>query len=138
MQTIGKMVKKFEKTWVVTNIEGPVHHRFARSAKNISIVSESVAEDPNVSIPRRLGLSWGTLWCIFPLDIHLHPYKVQFMQKLKPADYSQCWRYVEWVLEQQTVNGNFSNKIFFSDKAHFSLGGYINKQNYRTWGSEDS
>ena len=26
-----------------------VHHRFARSAENIAIVSESVAEDPNVS-----------------------------------------------------------------------------------------
>ena len=38
---------------MVTNIERPVHHCFARSAENIVIVSESVAEDPNVSIARR-------------------------------------------------------------------------------------
>ena len=38
---------------MVTNIERPVHHRFVRSSKNIAIVSESVAEDPNVSVPRR-------------------------------------------------------------------------------------
>ena len=44
-------MKKFEETGVVTNIERPVHHRFARSAENIAIISESVAEDPNVSIP---------------------------------------------------------------------------------------
>ena len=34
-----------------------------RSAENIAIVSESVAEDPYVPIPRRsqeLGLSYGT------------------------------------------------------------------------------
>ena len=34
----------------------------ARSAKNIAVVSESVAEDPNVSIPRRsheVELSYG-------------------------------------------------------------------------------
>ena len=40
-----------------------VHHRFARSVGNIAIVSESVAEDPNVSISRRsqkLGLPYGT------------------------------------------------------------------------------
>ena len=40
-------------------LKRPVHHRFARSADNIAIVSESVAEDPNVSIPCRsqeLGL----------------------------------------------------------------------------------
>ena len=58
-------MKKFEETGVVTQIERPVHYRFTRSAENIAIVSESVSEDPNVSIPRRsqkLGLSYGTLW----------------------------------------------------------------------------
>ena len=38
---------------MVTYIERLVHHRFARSAENIAIISESVAEEPNVSIPRR-------------------------------------------------------------------------------------
>ena len=52
-QAIGKIVKQFEETEVFTNIERPVHHRFARSAANIAIISENVAEDPNVSIPRR-------------------------------------------------------------------------------------
>ena len=56
-QAIGKIMKKFEETGMVTNIKRPVHHRFF---ENTAIVSESVAEDPNVSIPRRsrvLGLS---------------------------------------------------------------------------------
>ena len=55
----------FEETLVATNIERPVHHRFARPDENIAILSESVAEDPNMSTPRRsqeLGLSYGTLW----------------------------------------------------------------------------
>ena len=38
------------------------------------------------------------------------------------------------MLEQQAVD---SDKIFFSDDAHFTLGGYINKQNCSIWGSED-
>ena len=61
-----------------------MHHRFARSVENIVIASESVAEDPNVSIPRRsqeLELSYGTLWRIMLLDLHLHPYKVQLTQQ---------------------------------------------------------
>ena len=45
-QASGKIVKKFKKTEVVTNIERPMHHRFARSIENIAVVSESVAEDP--------------------------------------------------------------------------------------------
>ena len=37
----------------------------------------------------------------------------------------------------QAVDVDFSNKIFFSDEAHFSLGGYVNKQNCHIWGSEN-
>ena len=49
-QAVIKIVEKFEGTRVVTNIERPVHHCFA---ENITIVSESVAEETNGSIPRR-------------------------------------------------------------------------------------
>ena len=28
-------------------------------------------------------------------------------------------------------------KIIFSDESHFDLGGYVNKQNYRIWGTEN-
>ena len=63
-QVISKIVKKFEETGVVTNIKRPVHYRFARSSDNITIVSESVAEEPKMSTPLRsqeLGLSYGIL-----------------------------------------------------------------------------
>ena len=49
---------------MVTNIVRPVHRRFAHSAENFAIESENVAEDTNVSIPRRsqkLGMSYGIL-----------------------------------------------------------------------------
>ena len=137
MQAIGKFLKKFEETGVVVNIERPVYHRFARSA----FVSESVAENPNVLISRRsrkFGLSYGILWRTLHLHLHLHPHKVQLMQQLKPANHSQFRRCVEWLLEHQTtVGGNFSNKIFFSGKACFTLGGYVNKQNRCIWRSEN-
>ena len=96
-RAIGKIVMKFEETEVVTNIERPVHNRFACYAENIAIVNESNAEDPNVSILRRsqeLGLSYSTLWRISHLDIHLHPYKVQLIEQQKLADHSQWRRYL--------------------------------------------
>ena len=39
MHAVGPIVKKFEEIGVVTNIERPVPHRFARSAENIAILS---------------------------------------------------------------------------------------------------
>ena len=44
---------------------------------------------------------------------------------------------MEWVLPQQAVDGNFSNRIFFSDEAHFTLDGYVNEQTCRIWNSEN-
>ena len=55
---------------MVTNIKRPLHHR-----ENIAIVSENVAKDPNMLIrSQELGLSYGTLWRILHLRLHLHPY----------------------------------------------------------------
>ena len=31
----------------------------------------------------------------------------------------------------------FAKKIIFSDEAHFELGGYVNKQDCRIWGTEN-
>ena len=69
------IVKKFEETGVVTNIERRVHHRFAHPVENIGIVNETVAEDPNVLIPYRsqeLGLCYGTLRRILHFCIAAH------------------------------------------------------------------
>ena len=71
----NQIVKKFEETGVL--IEKPVYHRFALFAENIAIVSDIVAEDTNVSIPRSsqaLRLSYGILWRILHLDLQLHLY----------------------------------------------------------------
>ena len=38
----------------------------------------------------------------------------------------KVWHWRKW-----SVDGNFSNKIFFSNEAHFTLCGYVNIQNCR-------
>ena len=89
-----------------------MRYRFVRSAINIAFVNESVAEDTNIhsSIHRhsqQLGLFYGTLLRILHLNLHLHLYKLQVTQQLKPADHSQCRRYLEWVLGRQFFQQNF-------------------------------
>ena len=102
-QAIGKIVKKFEETGMFINIERPVHYRFARfarSAENIAIVSESVAEEPNVSISRRsqeLGQFYGTLWRILHLDLRLHLHKIHLTQQLNVVDtWNGCLNNRRW------------------------------------------
>jgi hypothetical protein len=40
-------------------------------------------------------------------DLHVHAYKIQLTQELKPTDHMQRWEFVSWVLENQKVDGNF-------------------------------
>ena len=40
--------------------------------------------------------------------------------------------------DRLTEDADFGKKkIIFSDEAHFDLGGYVNKQNCRIWGTEN-
>ena len=41
---------------------------------------------------------------------------------------------METKIDRREIN---INRVWFSDEAHFYLNGYVNKQNYRFWGSEN-
>lgn len=138
--SIRNLIKKFEETGSVENIKPPGRPRNVRTSENIAIVSESVVSEPTMSIPRRsqeLDISSTSLWRILHLDLHLHPYKIQLTQELKPIDHFQRRRFVNWMLEQRAVDAGFSKKIITSDEAHFQLNGQVNKQNCRIWGEEN-
>ena len=114
--------------------------RRARTPANIASVAHSVEENPGLSIPHRsleLGVSQTTLHRILHKNLCLKAYKVQLTQELKPADHQQRRVFVNWVLKMHENEPDFHRKIIMSDDAHFHLGGYVNKQNCRIWGSEN-
>lgn len=131
------IVNRFEETGSVEGRRPYQHARPARTRENVAAVSESVREGPTTSTRRRsqqLGISDTTLRRILHIDLHLHPYKIQLTQELKPADHQQRRVFVNWLLERED---GFSAKVLFSDEAHFHLNGYVNKQNCRFWGAEN-
>ncbi|CAK1579985.1 unnamed protein product [Parnassius mnemosyne] len=120
--------------------KNPLRQRTGRSLENIAAVNESVAENPKTSIRHRsqqLQISRSTTQRILTKDLHLHAYKIQLTQELKPADHGKRWQFVQWVMEQSEVDTNFSEKVIFSDEAHFHLDGFVNTQNCRIWDSEN-
>ena len=43
-----------------------------------------------------------------------------------------------WEVGQRSIYRRFwQKKIIFLDEAHFDLGGHVNKQNFRIWGTEN-
>lgn len=140
VSTIRRVVKKFEETGSIMDNKNPLRQRTGRSLENIAAVNESVAENPKTSIRHRsqqLQISRSTTQRILTKDLHLHAYKIQLTQELKPADHGKRRQFVQWVMEQSEVDANFSKKVIFSDEAHFHMNGFVNKQNFRIWDSEN-
>ena len=117
------------------DIKSPGRARARRSLENIAVVRQSVDMSLGKSIRHRsqqLAIPRSTMQRILKKD--LHAYKLQLTQELKPTDHLKRREFVNWMLGNQKVDGNFSKKIIFSDEAQFQLNGYVNKQNCRIWG----
>ena len=63
----------------------------------------------------------------------MKPFKIQLVQELKTNDLPQRRIFDEWTLGKLAEDLLLYRKIVFSDEAHFSLNGYVNKQNCRFW-----
>ena len=67
-----------------------------------------------------------------------HAFKIKLTQELKPLDHLKRRNFSNWALAKLEENEEFHQKIIFSDKAHFWLNGFVNKQNmpldFFSWG----
>ena len=100
--TVQRLIKKFEETGSIMDSKSPMRHRVGRSLDNIATVSEKVAESPEVSIRHRsqqLDIPRSTMQRILTKNLHLHAYKIQLMQELKPTDHLQRQEFVNSMLE---------------------------------------
>ena len=117
------LVKKVKEIGILIDKPKREKPKTVRTPENIAAVAESVYEAPSTSIHRRsqqFNISETSLRRILHEDLGMKPYQVQLVQELKPIDYSMRFG------------------IIFSDEAHFDLGGYVNKQNCRIWGAENT
>lgn len=105
--------------------------------ENVQRVRASVLESPRRSTRQRasvLGISRRSLQRILSGKLKLHPYKLMIVQKLLPSDYlqrQQCCERIMEIMECENV------VLLMTDEAHFSLDGYVNKQNCRYWAEEN-
>lgn len=139
-QFVDQFVKRVRKTGMLVDKPTRVRTRPVRSTENIAAVAESVRESPLTSTRHRsqqLDIPRTSLLRILRKDLAMKPYKVQLVQKLKAIDHPSRLRFADWAQDRLAEDAEFYRKIIFSDEAHFHLGGYVNKQNSRIWGTEN-
>jgi hypothetical protein len=124
--TVRRMIKKFDETGSIRDSKLPVRHCIRQSLDNIAAISESVAESPGTSIHHRsqqLNILRSTKQRILAKDLHLHAYKIQLTQELKPTDHVQRREFVNCVLENQNWTAIFRRKSSLAMRRTFNLMG---------------
>uniref|UniRef100_A0A0K0EGX0 DDE_3 domain-containing protein n=1 Tax=Strongyloides stercoralis TaxID=6248 RepID=A0A0K0EGX0_STRER len=70
-------------------------------------------------------------------DLRLKAYKIQLTHGIKDADTAQRLAYADRFQSLVDEDKDFLDKLIMSDEAHFQLDGYVNRQNFRCWGTEN-
>lgn len=101
-------------------------------------ILQLVFEDPSVSIREmtsRTQVSRMSIWRVLNEQL-LHPYHLQRVQGLTPADFPARVNFCRWFV-QQTANPEFVSFVLFTDEASFNRDGIINFHNQHLWAEEN-
>ena len=104
-------------------------------------VEKYFSENPNFTIRKAtqvLKISQSSLHRIIKNFLKLHPYRITTHQLLTTKSMEARVKFCKTITEMFVSGEIDENKIVFSDEAHFSLNGYVNKLNDWFWGTENS
>ena len=103
--------------------------RDARTDENVSLVLQSIEENPRTS-QRRLSnehdLSQPTVNRILK-EAKFHPYRLRVFHSMSEEDYENRVDFASEMLSRLDHEHNFLNRILFSDEAMFHTCGGVNK-----------
>jgi len=140
-KTVKTLINKFEHLGIVTDDEEGMKtkEKTARTPENIEKARETMRSEPSTSMEQlgqQLQVSKSSAWRIARKDLKNFPYKVSCGQPLSAGAIAKRYEFA-CELDALINDGSIDPRnIIFSDEAHFWLNGYVNRQNYRIWGTE--
>lgn len=137
----NSLVEKFEKSADTSDrrTESSGRPRTVTTDENVLKVEQYFEDNPTASVRRaaqELNIKRESLRIIARYLANLFPYKIQINQHLKVEAIAKRKAFCQMLLAAFEAKDLSDEQIWFSDEAHFWLSGYVNKQNYRFWGSE--
>jgi len=102
-------------------------------------VAEHFIEHPTSSARASLQLSIRrtSLQRINDEQLKIFPYKIQIQHLLQEADLNRRMQFAQQLIPMLESGEIAMSEIWYTDEAHFHLHGYVNKQNYGHWGTEN-
>ncbi|GBM86135.1 hypothetical protein AVEN_75409-1 [Araneus ventricosus] len=141
-KTIRKIFSKFERAGSMDdNRVGNVGPRqTVVTPENVAKVSGIVQQNPRNTVRRiasETGLKRSSTQKILRNNLRMFPYKIQSHQAIPIKAVRQRFDFANEILTMIDNEGFDVGCIWLTDEAHFHLNGFVNKQNWRFWGSEN-
>ena len=109
------------------------------SEEKRSQIKEMFQTNPRRSlrdVAREVSLPHTTVWNVIRKQLNMFPYRLQIAQQLSHDDKTNRLNFAQFLQAELVEDSHYLERIVFSDECSFSLGGAVNKQNCRIWGSE--
>ena len=140
-RTILRLQEKFiAKGTVKTEHKGQSgRKKFKRVSRTVQKIKHLICKVPSKSIRKlaqEVGCGPTLVHSILHDDLKLKPYKIKKRQELSDSDKKQRLNFALWLKEKLHSEPQFTSRVWFSDEAHFTLHGSLNKQNNRIWSDE--
>ncbi|GBM36174.1 hypothetical protein AVEN_213370-1 [Araneus ventricosus] len=105
----------------VTGMHDTGRSRSVRTPQFVKDILQGVGDRPDIStreVSRAVHVPYSIV-CRVLRDEGLHPYHVQKVLALKPADYVPRVEFARWFLQQLETQPDFSAHVLFTDESTF-------------------
>ncbi|GBL81452.1 hypothetical protein AVEN_143726-1 [Araneus ventricosus] len=138
VSTINRLIQKFERTGsVCDNMFGNMGRLLSiKTLEKIERTHQVFERSPQTSIRKaaqQVGIKRESVRQIVVADLQLFPYKIQIHQR----SVEQRLEFANTIIEMIDNDQFDVNMLWCSDEAHFHLDGYVNRQNWHLWGTEN-
>lgn len=138
---LRRLVTKFEEKGTLANCyKESGRNKSVMTPENIQKVREYFTAYPRTSLRRcsaALEISYESLRLIARKAIKLFPYKITGVQRLSDEAKEARKQFCGQLLGIEQGDTFPVQQTVFTDEAHFWMDGYVNRQNYRIWGTEN-
>ncbi|GBN73493.1 hypothetical protein AVEN_245442-1 [Araneus ventricosus] len=142
VSTINRLIQKFERRGSVSddmfgNVARPLS---VKTPEEIERTRKVFERNPRTSIRKaaqQVIIKRESVRQIVVADLQLFPYKIQIHQRLSQRSVEQRLEFANTIVEMIDNDQFDVNMLWCSDEAHFHLDGYVNRQNWLIWGTEN-
>lgn len=110
-----------------------------QNERRTAIILQHFDQNPSTSVRRsgsELGISPTVIWKTLSADGR-HPFHIQRVQHLLPADIPRRRAFCDWFLNQTNNDPQFWQTILWTDEATFTRQGILNQRNSHIWSHEN-